>query len=132
MADVRIAEELFVKAPAHVGLLAEVAEALAAAGVDIRALGAYEKDGMGEFMMLTGDNTTAEKILVDMGATVERNEVVVFSLEQRAGELQHMTKVLADARIDVHWIYATTGDGEHTNVVIRTADSERTAKVLGK
>jgi hypothetical protein len=132
MADARVVEELFVKAPTKVGLLAELTEALAAAGVDIRAIGAYDKGAQGEFMLLTGDNTAAESVLAEMGAAVERNQVVVVSLEQRAGQLQDVSRRLADAGVNVDWVYATTGDGEHTNVVIRTADAERTAQILGQ
>jgi hypothetical protein len=132
MADVRVMEELFVKAPTKVGLLAEVTEELAAAGVDIRGIGAYDKDDQGEFMLLTGDNGAAEEILVDMGASVERNDVVVVTMEQRAGELQKISRTLADAGINVNWVYATTGDGSHTNVVLRTDDAMRTAEVLGE
>jgi hypothetical protein len=132
MADVRVVDELFVKVPTKVGLLAEVTEALADAGVDIRAIGAYDKGMNGEFMLLTGDNATAERVLRDMGAEVEHNTVVVVSLEQRAGQLQRVSRALADAGVNVDWIYATTGDGEHTNVVVRTADAERTAQVLGQ
>ena len=131
MADVRVVEELFVKAPTKVGLLAEVTEALAEEGVDIRAIGAYDKGDNGEFMLLTGDNAVAERVLTDLGATVEHNKVVVVSLEQRAGQLQWVARTLANAGVNVEWIYATTGDGEHTNVVVRTSDTERTAQVLG-
>jgi hypothetical protein len=130
MADVRVVEELFVKAPTKVGLLADVTEALADEGVDIRAIGAYDKGENGEFMLVTGDNTAAQRVLQDMGAHVERNMVVVVSLEQRAGQLQMVSRALADAGVNVSWVYATTGDGEHTNVILRTADPERTAQVL--
>jgi hypothetical protein len=81
-------------------------------------------------MLITGDNSAAERALLDMGADVERNTVVVVSLEQRAGQLQKVSRTLADAGVNVDWVYATTGDGEHTNIVLRTADAERTAQVL--
>lgn len=131
MAEVRVVEELFIKAPTKVGLLAEVTEALAEEGVDIRAIGAYDKGDYGEFMLLTGDNAVAERVLTDLGATVKHNKVVLVSLEQRAGQLQWVARTLANAGVNVEWIYATTGDGEHTNVVVRTSDTERAAQVLG-
>ena len=131
MGDVRVVEELFVKAPTKVGLLADVTKNLANAGVDIRAIGAYDKENQGEFMLLTGDNDAAVRALDDLGATVERNEVVVVDLEQRAGQLASIGEKLSAAGVNVDWIYATTGDGEHTNVVIKTSDAEKTAQVLG-
>jgi hypothetical protein len=131
MGDVRVVEELFVKAPTKIGLLADVTKKLADAGVDIRAIGAYDKASSGEFMLLTGDNDAAEAALADLGATVERNDVVIVQLEQRAGQLALIGEKLGAAKVNVDWIYATTGDGEHTNVVLKTSDAEKTAQVLG-
>ena len=132
MGDVRVAEELFVKAPTKIGLLADVTKKLADAGVDIRAIGAYDKEGSGEFMLLTGDNDAAVAALKNLGVTVERNEVVVVELEQRAGQLAVIGEKLSAASINVDWVYATTGDGDHTNVVLKTSDAEKTAKVLSR
>ena len=124
-------EELFVKGPTKIGLFAELAKTLAEAGVDIRAIGAYDKGDTGEFMLLTGDNDAAVLALVDLGVTIQRNDVVVVELEQRAGQLLAIGDKLQKAKINIDWIYATTGDGEHTNVVVKTSDAEKTAQVLG-
>jgi hypothetical protein len=131
MSNVRVAEELVVRVPTKVGLFAEVAKTLAEVGVDVRAIGAYDKEDMAEFMLLTGDNDAAVLALVNLGATIERNDVVVVELEQRAGQLLNIGEKLSEAEINIDWMYATTGDGEHTNVVIKTSDAEKTAQVLG-
>ena len=131
MGNVRVVEELFVRIPTKVGLFADVAKSLGKVGVDVRAIGAYDKADSAEFHMLTGDNDAAVLALVDLGATIERNDVVVVELEQRAGKLLAIGEKLQKAKINIDWIYATTGDGEHTNVVIKTSDAEKTAQVLG-
>ncbi len=127
----RVAEELFLAAPNRIGLLADIAERLAASGVDIKAIGAYEKGGRGEFMMITSDNDLAAREAEALGADVERNKVVVVEMDDRPGALASAAHRLAAAEIDIDWVYATTGGVGTATVVFKTAEPERTAQILG-
>lgn len=123
MARVEVAQELFVTAPSRIGLLAQVTEAIYEAGVDIHAIGAYDKDGRGEFMLITSDNDKAAVALGQIiGMRVERKDVVVSDLAARPGALAEAAKKLAHADINVDWIYGTASDGQHAMVVFKVSD----------
>ena len=69
MAKVELRNEIMFKAPTRVGLLADVTEALRDAGVNILAIGAYDKGDMGEFLMITSNNKLAYGALEKLGGT---------------------------------------------------------------
>jgi hypothetical protein len=125
-----IRNELFCSMPTRVGALADVTGALASAGVNIEAIGAYDKDGRGEFMMIVSDNAAGAEALRALGADVAEKSVVTLEVENRPGALAEAAAVIAEAGINVGWVYATTGEGT-TTIVLRTADNERVVEVLG-
>lgn len=130
MFDARVAEELRVTAPTKVGLLAEIAGAIAGAGVDIHAMGAYDKAGNGEFLLITSDNDAAAAAIEATGATVERDVVVAVDLTDSPGALAGVARTLAAAGVNVDWVYATTGDGLYTLAVLKVADPAGAVEVL--
>lgn len=120
MAVVEIRNELLYRAPTHVGLLAEVAEALHAAGVNILAIGAYDKGDMGEFLLLTSDNRAAGVALESLGGEVDMASVVVVDVPNTPGELALIARKAADAGINISQIHATTTDSPTAMIVMRT------------
>lgn len=130
MYDARVLEELLVTAPTKVGLLAEVTGAIAGAGVDIHAMGAYDKGGNGEFLLITSDNDAAAAAIAAAGAAVERNDVVAVDLADSPGALAGVARMLAGAGVNVDWVYATTGDGLYTLAVLKVADPARAVEIL--
>ena len=85
MANVQIRNEVMFKAPTRVGLLADVTSALDAAGVNIFAIGAYDKGDMGEFLMITSNNKDAYEALSVSPAT--RDSAVVKNALDPSAEI---------------------------------------------
>ena len=77
MAKVEIRNEVMFKAPTRAGLLADVTEALSKAGVNILAIGAYDKGDAGEFLMITSNNKLAYEALAHLGGEMDMQSVVV-------------------------------------------------------
>ncbi len=131
MPRVEVVQELFVTAQSRVGLLAQVTDSISQAGVDIHAIGAYDKEGRGELMLITSDNEKAAVALGQIvGMKVERNDVVVVDLPARPGALAEAAKKLAHADINVDWVYGTAADGNHAMVVFKVADPHGAAEAL--
>ncbi len=131
MARVEVVQELFVSATSRIGLLAQVTDAVSVAGVDIHAIGAYDKDDRGEFMLITSDNEKAAVALGQIvGMKIERNDVVVVDLPARPGALADAAKKLAHADINVDWVYGTASDGQHAMVIFKVADPFGAAEAL--
>lgn len=131
MAEARIAQELFVTAPNRVGLLAQVTEAISGEGIDIYAIAAYEKDGRGEFMIVTNANERATATLANIiNMSVVRRDVVMLELPAEPGSMAKAAARLAREDINVHWIYGTAADGARVTVVLRVDDPVGAVKTL--
>lgn len=123
MVKVEMRNEILFKAPTRVGLLADVTGALDAAGVNILAIGAYDKGDMGEFLLLTSDNKAAFAALEPLDGTVDLSAVVAAEVSNTPGELARIAARFAERGINVSQIHATTTDAPTALVVLR-ADCE--------
>ena len=124
MAKVQIRNEVMFKAPTRVGLLADVTEALHRAGVNILAIGAYDKGDMGEFLMITSNNKLAYDALAGLGGTMDMQSVVVAEVPNVPGELAALARLLAAADINVSQVFATSVDGADKVMIVLTVASE--------
>jgi len=132
MAKARKVKEISFTMSNKVGLLSEVTTAIAGAKVNITAICAYAMDKDAYFMLTTDSNAKAKKALAPLGVTLEEGDVVEIEVPNKAGELQKAAKRLADAGIDVEYMYATAGAGKTATCVFKTADDKKTIKVVNK
>lgn len=114
-----------------IGLLSEVATAIAAAKVNIEALCAYER-GYGYFMMVTDNTAKAKKVITQMGAEVHVEDVIALEVPNKVGQLEKISKQIADARIGIHFIYGSPGKGKTAILVLKTGNDKKTLKVVNK
>lgn len=128
--NAKLDTELYFTLPSRIGLLAEVAEAVGDAGVDIRAIGAYDKNDMGEFMMVVSDTELAKSALNEIGIEAVEKTVVTVEVSDRPGALAAIARKVSDAGINIGWVYATTGGGPTAMIVLRTKDDRRVAELL--
>ncbi len=126
-----VATELKAVGPTRVGLLANVCDAFYAEGIDILAIGAYDKDGMAEFLMITSDNDLAEDKLAGMGMDVTASQVVCVELASAPGALRPVARACADAGINISQIHATTAaDSSKALAVLKVGDAEAVARMV--
>jgi hypothetical protein len=130
MPSALIAKELVASLPAKLGLLAEVAAVVRGQGVNIKAVSAYERDGEGKFLLVTDDNAKAAEALKSMGASPREKSVVMVEMEDRPGALEEACKTLADAGIDIEYVYGASGLVGKARLVFSTSDDERAVKLL--
>lgn len=124
--------EILFKAPTRVGLLAGVAEALHAAGVNILAIGAYDKGEAGEFLLVTDNNKAAFAALEPLGGSVDLLPVVVAEVPNEPGELARIARRLADHNINVGQIHATTSGAPTATLVLKTDSELDVIRLLGE
>ena len=131
MARAQLTHELVVKLPDRIGLLADVGEVIREAGVNIVAIGAYRKEGRGEFMLVTTDNATAAAALERLDAEVTEHTAVAVELSDEPGALESVARSIAEAGIDMHWAYASVAPGVGTALaIVKTEDDARAVNVL--
>jgi hypothetical protein len=117
--------------PNRVGLLSEVTTFLANGKINIEALCAYGMDQEGVFMIITDNNAKAKKILTQMGAEVEVEEVIVVELPNKPGQLQKVAKKVSEADVDIQYVYGSPSKGK-MSIVFKTADDKKILNALKK
>ncbi len=131
MAKARKVKEIRLSMPNRVGLLSEVTTAVAKAKVNINAVCAYAMENNAFFNLITNSNAKAKKALAPLGFGIEEKDVIQMELPNKPGELQKVAKKIADAGIDIEFIYATTAGGK-ASCVFKTADDQKAIKVIRK
>ncbi len=129
--NAKVETELFFVTPTRIGLLAEVSEVLRDAGVDIRAIGAYDEGDHGEFMLIVSDTPTAKVALGRMGINAVEKSVVTVEVPDTPGALAEVARKIADGGVNVGWVYATTSGAPTATLVLRSQDNDRIVELLG-
>lgn len=113
------------------GTLVTVTDAIAKAGVDIRAMSVADTNDFGIFRLIVTDEDKAKQSLEEAGAFVSITEVVAVALEDKPGALAKVVKILADNNINIEYMYAfITISKQYAYVVLRVADNDKTEKIL--
>lgn len=131
MAKTLKSKQLTFSLPNKIGLLSDVAEAIAKAKVNIEAICAYER-GYGFFMMVVDDAAKAKKVLTKMGAKVHVEDVILVQVPNRVGRLEKISKKISEAGINIIFIYGSPGKGKTATLVLHTANDRKTMKLLEK
>jgi hypothetical protein len=132
MAKARKVKEMEFTMPNKVGLLSEITTAIAGAKVNITAICAYGMENTAYFMLTTDGNAKAKKALAPLGVAIEEKDVVEVEALDKPGELQKVAKKIADAGIDIEYMYATVSSGIKETCIFMTSDNAKAIKVINK
>ncbi len=83
------------------GEMARLAEEMAAAGVDLRAIGGGGLGDYGHFIMTTADDDTARSVLERGQWVFYEGESLLAEVDDRPGGMAHIARDLADAGVNV-------------------------------
>lgn len=115
------------------GALAEVTRILGETGVNIRALSLADTKDFGILRLIVNDNEKAKEVLGQKGFTVRKTEVVAVEVPDRPGGLADIMKVLAEAKINVEYLYAfVQQSGENAIIIFRFDETDRAIAVLSE
>jgi hypothetical protein len=115
------------------GRLAEVAEVLAGAGVNIRALSLADTTDFGILRLIVNDTEKAKKILRDNGFTVGKTEVLAVEVSDRPGGLAAILNVMKDNGINVEYMYAfVQKSGGNAIIIFRFDELDKAIESLQK
>ena len=114
------------------GQLAEITKLLAAEGVDIRAISIAETADYGLARMIVDDSHKASKILLEHGDILSMTPVWAVEVPDRPGGLAEVLHVLAEAHVDVEYMYSLFAHQEgKAYMVMRISDEPRFLSTLG-
>jgi len=132
MAKAKKAGQINFSMPNRPGLLSEVSTAVSGAKVNISAICAYEMGETAYFVMTTDNNAKAKKALAPLGIEARDEDVVLVEMPNRVGELQKVAKKIADAGINIEYVYGTTSSGRTSTCIFKTADNKKAIRVINK
>jgi hypothetical protein len=114
------------------GLLSEVTTALASAKVNITAICAYAWDDTAYFDMTVDGAAKARKALAGLKLGIEEEDVITMQMPNKVGQLQKAAKVIADAGINITYLYGTTSAGRTSTVLLSTSDNRKALRLINK
>jgi hypothetical protein len=132
MAKAKRVKQLSFMMPDRARLLSEVTAALAGAKVNISNICAYGMQGEANFMLTADSNAKAKKALAPLGVEIKEYDVFVVEMPNKPGELQKVAKKIADAGINVIYMYGTTVSGKSATCVFTTSDDTKALKLINK
>ncbi len=113
------------------GRLAEITEIIGKAKIDIRALSIADTTDFGILRLIVDKPEQAALTLKEAGLTVSITNVIAVGIDDTPGAFSVPMRVLADAGIDVEYMYAfISRDTKKAYVILRVADNDVAAKAL--
>ena len=113
------------------GRLAEITEALAEAGVDIRAISVADTRDFGILRVIVDKPKQAVETLKSHGMTVSLTNVIAVGFDDRPGCFASAVRLLADKGFDMEYMYAfISRDKGRAFVIFRVDDDEKAIDVM--
>lgn len=111
------------------GALAELAEQLARAGVDLRAIGGGGLGEIGHVIFKSADDDTTRAILERGGYQFIEGESLLVEVDDRPGGMARVARRLADAGVNIygHLFIGRWGDQAQFSFVVSDAEAARQA-----
>lgn len=97
-----MANQFVVQLKNEPGAMANLAEALAARGVDLRAIGGGGIGGAGHVIMTTADDDGTRQILDEGGYVYVEGESILAEVDDRPGGMARLSRALADAGVNIY------------------------------
>jgi hypothetical protein len=122
-----MANQFVVQLKNEPGAMANLAEALAARGVDLRAIGGGGIGDSGHVIMTTADDETTKQVLDEGGYTYIEGESILAEVDDRPGGMAALSRQLADAGVNIygHLFLGRWGDRAMFAFVVDDPDKAR-------
>ena len=113
------------------GAVVAVTKLLSQESINIRALSIAETEGFGILRLIVDKEELAEKTLAKEDYLIKITDVVGVKIGDAPGKLSGALEVLADAEINVEYLYAFMARTErHAYVVLRVEDNAKAEQTL--
>ncbi len=115
----------------EVGSLAKVTRVLRENNISIRAIASFDSPEFGILRLMVDKTGEAKRVLTENGFIVKLTDVVAIELVDKPGELDRVMWILADARLEINYIYSFVLRGQSEPLMLMNLDRmEEAEKVL--
>ncbi len=105
------------------GALVETTGILTDCGINIRAMSLADTEKYGVLRMIVNNTAAAQKALGDAGFLTRITDVVAVTMPDKAGSLNRVVQLLAQAGVNLEYLYAFNNAGKNSAyVVLRVQD----------
>ncbi len=113
------------------GMLARVADALAEAKINIYAITTSDTIDHSVIRMVVSDYRKALHVFEEHGTLVVEDDVIMLEASNKAGELARIAHKLADANVNIEYIYcASSPKATKGPLILSVSDTKKALKVL--
>ena len=113
------------------GRLSEIADTVAAAGIDISALSLADTDEYGVLRMIVSDPHRTKEVLRESGVVGKVTKVLAIAIEDKPGGFASTLHRLTDAGIEVRYMYAGVSHQKGKAImIVSVEDPEKAEAVL--
>ncbi len=113
------------------GMLARLADALAAAKINIYAISTSDTVDHSVIRLVLSDYRKALHLFEEHGTLVVDDDVLVIDGSNKPGELARIAHKLADAKVNIEYCYsATPPEAKKGLLVLRVSNAAKALKVL--
>jgi hypothetical protein len=114
------------------GELARITEAIAAKGIDIKAVSGSTCGSSGSLALMTDDEAKTRTVLTETRSKFREIEVTETSIAQAPGSLAKVARRLADGGVNVEALVATGMAGNEVTVAFVTSDPAKARTILSR
>jgi hypothetical protein len=97
-----MAQQFVVQLKNEPGAMATLAEAIAARGIDLRAIGGGSMGESGHMIMTTADDDATRAVLDEKGYQYIEGESILAEVDDRPGGMARISRELADAGVNIY------------------------------
>ncbi len=115
----------------EVGSLAKVTRVLRENNISIRAIASFDSPEFGILRLIVDKTGEAKRVLTENNFIVKLTDVLAIELVDKPGELDRVMWILADAKLEINYIYSFVLRGHKEPLMIINLDRmEEAEKVL--
>lgn len=115
------------------GQLVKVTEILKEKGIDIRAMSLADTQDFGIVRMIVSDIDKAQAAMKEKGFMSTITKVLCVALNDCPGGLSAVTKLLAEANVNIDYLYACiTVIGKDAYIVMHVDNEKKASEILTK
>jgi hypothetical protein len=128
--DDKIIKQISLFAENKPGRLANIADKLKDAGVNIRAFTIAESGDFGIIRMVVDKSDYAHSVLHDAGFTVSETSVLGIEMDDVPGSMSRIADVFGKANINLDYAYAFVTRDQKALLIVRVSNIEKAVEKL--
>ena len=130
MAKACKAKQIHLTTTNKVGTLVRVSSAIAGAKVNINAIFAWGAEKKSYFFMVADRHIKVKNALTKAKFKVTDGDVILVEMPNKPGEVQKVAQKIANAGINISYLYGSGGSGRTSFCVFKTENDRKAIKVI--